>query len=204
MIVRRLLVDCSSALLALGSLVLPIGCSSGVQAADPTVPRVEEEPPASPPAPGTAFERRWSYLSANTAPDHSSANWNGALDGAVTLWHENGTKKAEGRYEHSQRVGPWIFWHDNGQVRWQGTYVDGDVDGRELAWYANGQLELESNWKGGRREGVFAQWHENGQLAAQGEYRRGKREGRFQFFRADGSVDEASSGRYEDDVRVGD
>ncbi|MCC7171875.1 MAG: hypothetical protein IT459_15630 [Planctomycetes bacterium] len=200
----RLHVENARTLLALGLAAASLGCSAGVQGAEP-VQRPPSSAPADAPAPsGSDFEARWSYLAAHTAPDHTHPQWNGAIDGPVTLWHPDGTKRGEGRYEHSTRVGPWVFWHENGQLRWQGTYVEGELDGRELAWFENGQLQLECTWKDGKREGVFAQWHENGRLAAQGEYRRGRREGRFHYYRADGTVDEALTGTYVADVRVAD
>ncbi|MCK6446077.1 MAG: toxin-antitoxin system YwqK family antitoxin [Planctomycetes bacterium] len=212
---RRLLDRLSFLSAVLGWCALVGACNSGVQASDPEESDARADtnvgahatstPTAGSPAnkPASDFERRWSYLAPNSLPDKSAPAWNGEIDGPVTLWHDNGTKRGEGRYENSRRVGAWVFWHENGRLRWQGTYVDGELDGRELAWFENGQMQLECYWKDGRREGVFAQWHENGQLAAQGEYRNGKREGRFHYYNADGTADPTLTGHYAADVRVG-
>lgn len=206
----RLVLAGAPAIAALALVLGAPGCSAGVQASDTTdltaskSPNDLDEPELRIPPAGTQpseFERRWSYLAAHSAPDRTT-QWNGDLDGPVTLWHPNGTKRGEGSYRASRRDGRWVFWHENGQLRWQGTYVNGELEGRELAWHENGQLELEANWKGGLRDGVFAQWHENGRLAAQGEYRGGKRAGRFHYFDADGNADALATGHYVDDVRV--
>jgi hypothetical protein len=191
--------------LALPLPLIGIGCSAGVQATESAASQDPQSPPTADPAPtGSTFESRWAHLAAHAGPERTAPQWNGAMDGPVTLWHPGGNKRGEGRYADSQRVGLWVFWHENGQRRWQGKYVDGELEGSECAWFENGERELECNWKEGERHGVYTQWHVNGRIAAQGEYRHGKREGRFHYFHVDGTIDEKLTGTYSGDRRVGD
>lgn len=199
--------------LALPLLLLGCGCNAGVQAsaseaAHPIATDGSSETDAAPgrsgDRSGADFEARWAHLAVHAGPERTAPQWNGAMDGPVTLWYPNGAKRGEGSYADSNRVGLWTFWHENGQRRWQGTYVDGELDGSECAWFDDGEREFVCTWKGGERNGVFTQWHVNGRIAAQGEYKNGKREGRFDYFHDDGTVDDKLTGTYVRDRRVGD
>ncbi|MCE9594596.1 MAG: toxin-antitoxin system YwqK family antitoxin [Planctomycetes bacterium] len=197
--------------LALPLLLLGCGCNAGVQASatEAVHPIAAEassgiDASATPDRSGADFEARWAHLAVHAGPERTAPQWNGAMDGPVTLWYPSGAKRGEGRYVDSNRVGPWTFWHENGQRRWQGTYVDGELDGSECAWFDDGERELECNWKDGERNGIYTQWHVNGRIAAQGEYKSGKREGRFDYFHVDGTVDDKLTGTYVRDRRVGD
>ncbi len=181
--------------LLVGLTGLLSACSASVQAAQNAI---------APSTPGESdeFVQRWSYLATHNGIEKSPTQWDGAIDGPVTLWYDDRQKSGEGEYKDSVRVGLWTFWYPNGRLRWHGSYVAGAIDGLETTWYESGQKASEGQWKNGRRDGVFTFWHENGRISAQGEYKNGKRQGRFEYFHDDGSVDEALSGRYLNDVKT--
>lgn len=191
-------------LFASGAAALAGSCSVNTQAAAPTTVDTALEPGAGFTDPNDPFVQRWSYLSAQNQIEETATKWDGERDGAVTLWHDNNTKSGEGSYDHGRREGEWTFWHPNGHMRWKGAYRRDELHGPEQIWYPNDQRQSEGSWKDGERHGVFTTWHENGVTASQGEYRNGKREGRFLYFRPDGSPDAELSGRYSNDVKVGD
>ena len=70
--------------------------------------------------------------------------------GPMTLWHENGQKRAEENYKDGKLDGPYTSLHENGQKRWEENYKDGKEDGLFNSWYENGQKQAEANFKNGK------------------------------------------------------
>ena len=62
----------------------------------------------------------------------------GARHGPLTMWHENGQKKAEGTYKDGKPDGLWTRWHENGQKKVEATYKDGERIS-EKWWNAKGE-----------------------------------------------------------------
>ncbi len=159
---------------------------------------------ASDPLAEVAVDGRWSSLSAHNGRRQTGGDWEGRLEGFRTLWHDNGVKKGEGRFEQSQKSGPWTWWYESGQKRWEGSYVEDRPEGFERAWFENGQIEYEGTFQGEKREGLFARWYDTGQIEMRGEYRDGRRQGKFHYWRYDGALDRERSGVYADDVKQAD
>ena len=176
-------------LLPLGAMLLA-ACGERVRAAgetsppEPTIPGDEE------------MLGDWRHLEAFSTRVEGERDWDGSLEGMKTLWHDNGVKSGEGRFENDRKQGPWTFWYPNGQKRWQGSFVNDVAEGEEKAWRETGELYFEGKVVKGKREGPYSVWYEDGKPWWRGPYRRGKRHGEFEYFHRDGSVDEDLSGRY--------
>jgi antitoxin component YwqK of YwqJK toxin-antitoxin module len=55
------------------------------------------------------------------------------LDGKMTIYYEDGSKRAHMEYKDGQPIGIWTGWHKNGKIRAQTVFEDGriiDIEGR--------------------------------------------------------------------------
>ena len=190
-----------TALPALLLLALGAGSCGGddLRAADAPPPRGSEKPVEIPEG-----MEEWAHLLGHNTPYESLTDWNGQRpEGPVTLWHDNGVKQGEGRFDaFSRKVGPWTFWYENGQKRWEGTYEDGAVVGVEHSWYEDGTPHYEGEYAGGVREGQWKYWRPGGRPQWEGHFSAGKRHGSYRAWRADGTLDLAESGTYQHGVKI--
>jgi antitoxin component YwqK of YwqJK toxin-antitoxin module len=149
-------------------------------------------------------DERWRELASFNPRDEGPyvEGTSGLPDGQHTLWHPNGVKKGQGRFEHGQKQGPWTWWHESGQKRWEGSYRDDRPEGLERSWFENGELEYEGTFEADQREGEWRRFYDNGRPAVQGRYVGGLREGEFRYWSYDGALDRERSGVYEHDVKV--
>jgi len=61
--------------------------------------------------------------------------------GLYLEYHEGGTPKSEGAYEHGQEHGPWTDFHANGQPAARGRYELGNEVGVWNYWSEDGTPE---------------------------------------------------------------
>ena len=147
----------------------------------------------------------WAHLLGHNTPDQDAPDWTGRRTGLTTLWHANGVKQGEGRYDENHvRTGPWTFWYENGVRRWEGSYLDGEVVGVERSWFDDGSPQYEGAYVDGKREGPWRTWHRRGRLMWEGRFSAGKRHGVYRAWRSDGSFDQDESGVYEHGRKVDD
>jgi len=182
--------------------VLPLVHACG-RAAEEVLPEVEAAESEEPEIDMEGMEE-WAFLLGHNTPYELPTDWKGQANGLKTLWHDNGTKKGEGEFRDSKKVGPWTFWHPNGEKRWEGTYVDDVPTGVERAWYDDGTPHYEGAYVGGLRQGTFSYWYPNGRLWWRGSFEKGKREGLFVQWASTGELDREESGLYRADEKVGD
>lgn len=162
-------------------------------------------PPADPePVLEDGAGGRWEYLLANTRRVGGGTRWDGTLHGPHTAWHDNGTKRQEGEYDHDRKEGAWTYWYPNGHKRWEGAYRDGRSEGREIAWHDNGSKYYEGDCRDGARHGWFTFWYPSGRKWFEGRYEAGLKEGFFRYWHEDGSVDSRRTGLYRGGVRASD
>ncbi len=152
----------------------------------------------------------------------------GLEDGAWQVLDEKGAVTLEGSFKLGKKVGPWITRFPSGKKKMDEVYVDGVLDGALREFAENGQVISDAHYKLGLAEGLRSEWYETGkkksevvfvrgkangksinyyeteQKQAEGEMRDGKRVGRWTFWNADGSVNAAWTGNYQDDKRIGD
>jgi antitoxin component YwqK of YwqJK toxin-antitoxin module len=83
------------------------------------------------------------------------------------------------------------------------TFDMGRQNGVLQRWYESGALELEMPYVMGVQEGTFKRYDRNGRLAAEGNLHEGRRQGIVRVYAADGSIDEAQSGVFENNARIG-
>jgi antitoxin component YwqK of YwqJK toxin-antitoxin module len=148
--------------------------------------------------------------------------------GTWTWTDLEGRKRREGEFAAGVRTGTWRAWHANGTPASEETYVDGVLEGLVTEFDESGVRRAERNYKAnqphgecreyhpdgapaahihyseGVPHGPQTRWYENGVVQMEGSMDRGKRSGPWIYNRLDGTRNEAWSGTYEADVRVGD
>ena len=127
----------------------------------------------------------------------------GELHGQWSDFHgDTGIPKSYGRFEMGQRVGVWEEATEAGAVVASREYAAGEPHGRSRIWAPEGTLIEEAVFADGRKTGPARTWYASGAAQSEGRFREGARQGRWIYWRKDGSLNEAWSGLYEDDVRI--
>ena len=103
-------------------------------------------------------------------------------EGPFTLFHENGQKMLEGRYDDNGLVqGPVTAWYESGQKKFERDIADGKLvekfgrrtdrfesfkglNGRSVSWYENGELQSEELYTDYRLDGLNRWWWPDGKL----------------------------------------
>lgn len=151
----------------------------------------------------------------------------GVEDGLWTWTDLEGRKRREGRFANGKRTGTWRTWHDNDAPAGEENYVEGVFEGLVIEYDEAGARRAEREYKAGQPHGESreyhpdgtlaariaydegvphgpqSRWYENGVLQMEGAMERGKRSGPWIYNKLDGTRNEAWSGTYEADVRVG-
>jgi len=88
----------------------------------------------------------------------------GLEEGKSTVYHENGTLKAERYWDASQKEGIWLNWDADGNLIAEAGYKFNKKDGNWNIWNSSGQKLFEMHYKKGAKVGVWRQWDDNGEL----------------------------------------
>ncbi|MEC7231695.1 MAG: hypothetical protein VXW31_02020, partial [Planctomycetota bacterium] len=127
----------------------------------------------------------------------------GELHGRWSDFHgDTGIPKSYGRFEMGRRVGVWEEATEDGAVVASREYAAGEPHGRSRIWSPEGTLIEEAVFADGRKTGPAQTWYASGAHQSEGRFQEGARQGRWLYWRKDGSLNEAWSGLYEDDVRI--
>lgn len=110
------------------------------------------------------------------------------IDGAWQEWHDDGSKKALGKYVRGDRVGDWRAWHPDGQPALDAKYEAGKPVGPWLEWHANGRKAVEGAYKDGEKNGEWRTWFSNGGYATLEKYELGQPVGDWVTWYPDGKV----------------
>ena len=94
--------------------------------------------------------------------------------GVFTFYHPNGTPEQVGRYENTQKVGPWISYYDDGMMKDSMSYANNMRNGMALGWHTNGQRRFAGAYKDSYMEGPWMWFHKNGVPSTKEEYAKGK------------------------------
>jgi uncharacterized protein len=148
--------------------------------------------------------------------------------GPWTWTDQEGQRQSEGSFEQGVRSGLWRTWHPGEVPATEEPYVAGQLEGVLVEYDAQGVRRAEREYVAGQLQGEVREyhpdgspsaviayadgvphgpqtrWYEGGAVQMQGSMERGKRSGQWVYYRPDGSRNEAWSGTYEADVRVGD
>jgi len=149
----------------------------------------------------------------------------------VGLWtwtDLDGKRTREGTFEGGVRTGLWRTWHpgevlateepfvdgrlegvhveydESGVRRAERSYVAGELEGESREYYPDGSPSAVISYHAGVPHGPQTRWYEGGVVQMQGTMDQGKRSGAWVYNQPDGTRNEAWSGTYEADVRVGD
>lgn len=124
----------------------------------------------------------------------------GNRDGPWKDLYEDGTLRAEGKYDNGKQAGEWKYFHPNGKLEQIGKFnKNGKPEGTWRWYYDNGKLLKEESYRGGLRDGMATEYDENGGIIEAGEYLNGLEEG--SWFEMIG--DSYTRGSYRDGLRTG-
>jgi antitoxin component YwqK of YwqJK toxin-antitoxin module len=117
------------------------------------------------------------YLRAQTTPEPIYDWWKNTVTegakpptgqdqkhGTWVSWYRNGTKQAEGQYDHGVMVGKFTWWYENGQKQAEGEYAAGQQTGVWTAWHTNGLKESQGEYHNGAAIGKWSRWDTEGKL----------------------------------------
>jgi len=113
---------------------------------------------------------------------------NGAEDGPVETYHQNGQVKWTGSYAGGAIDGVWDSYHDNGQLQHRRSYASGVREGMSETYRADGSIEERGSYAGGLRDGVWESYHDNGRLRDQLSYVNGAWNGPSERYDPDGQL----------------
>ncbi len=55
-------------------------------------------------------------------------------------YYDSGVKKAEGIMRHGKKDSVWVMYHENGNKKWEGRYEGGIMNGRFRLYYQRDHL----------------------------------------------------------------
>ncbi len=124
----------------------------------------------------------------------------GNRDGLWKDFYEDGTLRAEGKYDNGRQTGEWKYFHQNGKLEQSGKFnKNGKPEGSWKWYYETGKLLKEELYRGGLRDGMSTEYDENCKIIEEGEYLHGLEEG--SWFEVVG--DSYTRGAYRDGQRTG-
>jgi TonB family protein len=94
--------------------------------------------------------------------------------GRFVFYHPNGFPEQVGRYENTQRTGPWLSYYEDGMTKDSVTYSNNMRNGMALGWHQNGQRRYAGTYKDSYMEGPWIWFHRNGVPSTKEEYTKGK------------------------------
>lgn len=94
----------------------------------------------------------------------------GALDGAETIYHEDGSLSGDLMLENGKYKGPFVYYHPEGTVQQKGYYKENVIDGELCSYYVDGTLKECVTMKNSVEQGRFREYAPNGVLVREGYY----------------------------------
>lgn len=120
----------------------------------------------------------------------------------TTLYHENGTRYAEGAYWNKIKDGQWLYYNSSGQLIAEENYNKGMLHGVSKIYSAkDGSLLEETNWVNGLKHGMYTNYYTNGALRTKMFYSYNKMHGSFENYYENGKL--KNKGTYAKDFRKG-
>ena len=162
---------------------------------------------------------KWKYYDRTGTLEEERMYIKGELHGPVTLYYENGRKKAKGFFNHNKMDSLYLEWYDNGKLSVEGTYNDDQPIGKWTYYYRNGYHKMEeeivdstnyvmSFWKLDSTQTVkegngrtFIYYESTGYLQEFFTYKDGLKHGDFEEYTVRGRP--YVIGQYEEDKKVG-
>lgn len=119
-----------------------------------------------------------------------------------TLFHENGTKSAEGVFINKKKDGNWKYYNASGKLISEENYANGIKNGVFRIYSAKNDVILEEViWKNDKKEGPSYSNYSNGKIRMKLNYRNDKMDGPFENYYEDGKL--WTKGAYKEDFRDG-
>lgn len=87
--------------------------------------------------------------------------------GGYTKLHRSGQKIVEGRYDHGQKDGRWVYRAVGGEIVKEAHYAKGLKDGLWTEWNAKGIKSFKGRFQNDRPVGTHHSWHLEGALKSE-------------------------------------
>jgi TonB family protein len=94
--------------------------------------------------------------------------------GQFTFFYPNGMPEQMGRYQDSQKIGPWVSYYEDGMIKDSMNYANNMRNGIATGWHADGQRRFAGTYKDSYMEGSWIWFHRNGVPSTKEEYVKGK------------------------------
>ncbi|NLE63683.1 MAG: toxin-antitoxin system YwqK family antitoxin [Bacteroidales bacterium] len=120
----------------------------------------------------------------------------------TTMFHENGTKYAEGVYWNKNKDGKWLYYNSNGKLVAEENYLKGKLNGLSKIYSSKDSVLLEqTNWLNGQKHGLYSNYYITGALRTKMYYNYNKMHGTFENYYENGKL--KNKGVYAQDFRNG-
>jgi len=140
--------------------------------------------------------------------------------GDATIFYENGTVKAKGKYINKQKDSAWTYYDEkgilsssesyikgkkngfakvyfpDGKVAEETVYKNGVMNGPHREFYPDGTQKVVALTKNGEYEGLVTLMYPSGKIMEQGKYVGGFREGKWIVNKDDGTLDHEENYRH--------
>lgn len=112
----------------------------------------------------------------------------GYVNGAGTLYGENGQPVYEGDFEKNRYHGTGILYYDSGRMKYSGSFADNRFEGEGIQYWENGAKCYEGGFQKDLFEGSGIQYRESGARLYEGGFFQGMKEGKGILYNASGSA----------------
>jgi antitoxin component YwqK of YwqJK toxin-antitoxin module len=120
----------------------------------------------------------------------------------TTLYYQNGTKAAEGKYVGTLKDSIWNYYsYYDKTLSNKEPYIKGKKEGISVNFYASGKKSQELEYKNDIKDGIWKQYYDSGNLKLLAQFKDGKRVGSFVVYYPNNKVE--WKGTYVDDIKHG-
>ena len=128
---------------------------------------------------------------------------NGMAHGLYVYYNEDGRVIISGEWKQNQQVGHWIKLNEDLNEWTHGEFEFDSPRYTETTFYPSGQIQDRYEYLlDGNEDGSFEAYYENGQIKFEGEHENAVLVGQFRKYFQDGTIDEETSGFYENGIKV--
>jgi uncharacterized protein len=118
-------------------------------------------------------------------------DFSGNEQGDWKQYNEDGSIKAEGKFENGKRTGKWVFYHSTGWIEQTGFYDKGRLDGKWKWMDESGFIIRSEEYSRGIEDGEFEEYGLNKLLILKGLYKDGMRVG-FWMYHVNDHIEEGN------------
>lgn len=126
---------------------------------------------------------KWIFLG-KEKPDTVQLEPRPVYDGYHVHYRTDSIKRAEGTYDHNNKIGLWIYYFEDGTtVQKKETYHTNKLEGPYQEYYKDGTLKESGYYENNRRKTLLSRYYPSGCLEYSAHYdETGKEEGIVRYY----------------------